>query len=155
MSTSDDYTTTISLYIYHVSGQSLFWCTNVGTKGRFSSFQMKCYVCCDLTISLYFNQAPGQSLFWRAVLQVILRDVSGGECRQDWQVGKLATKCSDFTQYVYKAMEKLNMQHQVYIHIYARVCCTFHIEEMRCRLVSLRSCPDYPSCPASQAAWAI
>ena len=59
-------------------------------------------------------QLPGCSLFWRSVLQVILHQLTG-DTREDWQVGKIAAKCDGFTPYVYKALAKLNISHEVRI----------------------------------------
>lgn len=57
-------------------------------------------------------QGPEHALHWRALLQVILRDVTG-EVRLDWNVGKLANKCSSFVQYARKALNKLKIEHSV------------------------------------------
>ena len=61
------------------------------------------------TITILISQLPSCSLFYRAVLQVILIDMTGDE-RVDWQVGKIAAKCSGFTDYVRKSMKKLNIE---------------------------------------------
>ncbi len=53
---------------------------------------------------------PARSLHYRAVLQVILQDLTGG-LQDDWQVGRIAAKCTSFTQYVRKALTKLNIPH--------------------------------------------
>ena len=62
-------------------------------------------------IVLIVFQTPDRSLYWRAVLQVILRDVTG-EIRDDWQVGKIARRCRDFSEYVEKAFKKLGLENK-------------------------------------------
>lgn len=55
---------------------------------------------------------PDRSLYWRALLQVILKDITG-TTRNDWNVGKIANKCLDFTEYVNKALAKLKIETKV------------------------------------------
>lgn len=38
----------------------------------------------------------------------MLRDVSG-VIRDDWHVGRIASKCTDFRDYVHKCLKKLKM----------------------------------------------
>ncbi|CAH1799394.1 unnamed protein product [Owenia fusiformis] len=54
------------------------------------------------------QKTPQKSLFWRALLQVILSDLTA-EKRDDWHVGKVASKCSDFSEYVIKSCKKLGI----------------------------------------------
>ena len=56
--------------------------------------------------------AMSKHLLWRAMLQVILIDVTGVKS-DDWRVGRIGHKCHDFTEYVHKAMTKLNVTHSV------------------------------------------
>ncbi|KAF6040321.1 METTL25 [Bugula neritina] len=67
------------------------------------------------------------SLFWRAHLQKILFDVHG-YWRKDWILGKIASRCSSFREYVRKAFHKLHIESQLtdaqiddYIHQHAHV----------------------------------
>ncbi|XP_013382152.1 methyltransferase-like protein 25 [Lingula anatina] len=57
-------------------------------------------------------EASDQSKFWRALLQVILQDLSNGKVSKEWQVGRIAAKCSSFTQYVRKALAKLGFDQE-------------------------------------------
>ncbi|XP_067946526.1 probable methyltransferase-like protein 25 isoform X2 [Watersipora subatra] len=53
-----------------------------------------------------------RSLFWRALLQQILLDMHG-YWSKEWIVGKISAKCSDFTEYVYKALKRLKLDHSM------------------------------------------
>lgn len=62
------------------------------------------------------KKLPDRSIYWRALLQEILCDVIGvqrddWQARNDWQVGKIASKCHTFTEYVHKALQKLRLTH--------------------------------------------
>ena len=58
------------------------------------------------------EKLPDESLFYRAVLQVILQDITG-EKRNDWQIGKIAQKSKNFEDYTVKALEKLKIDHEL------------------------------------------
>ena len=71
----------------------------------------------DVTVQL-----PSRSLHWRAVLQVILCDVTGEKRdTKDWQVGKVAAKCRDFTDYVRRCFKKLGIACEVCICMYVQL----------------------------------
>ena len=60
------------------------------------------------------GQLPDRSIYWRALLQEIMCDITGvqrgdWQARNDWQVGKIASKCHTFTEYVHKALQKLRL----------------------------------------------
>ncbi|KAI0224820.1 Methyltransferase-like protein 25 [Lamellibrachia satsuma] len=60
------------------------------------------------------RKLPDRSIYWRALLQEILCDITGvqrgdWQARNDWQVGKIASKCHTFTEYVHKALQKLRL----------------------------------------------
>jgi len=65
-------------------------------------------------------QLPPVSIYWRALLQVILTDQVGkpeqrscldhqNHLNGNWHVGKLASKCPTFNEYVRKAFIKLGL----------------------------------------------
>ncbi|KAI8506784.1 Methyltransferase-like protein 25 [Branchiostoma belcheri] len=56
------------------------------------------------------GRLPAMSLFYRAVLQVIVRDKFGAIDRSK-TVGKVAAKSKDFTDYVRRALRRLQLEH--------------------------------------------
>ena len=57
---------------------------------------------------------PVRSLHWRAVLQVILCEATlEKRDTKDWQVGKIASKCKDFVDYVRRCFKKLGITCEV------------------------------------------
>ncbi|XP_063594637.1 probable methyltransferase-like protein 25 [Penaeus indicus] len=52
------------------------------------------------------------SLYWRALLQVVLKEKLGDKFNTT-QVGRIASKCKDFTEYSRKAFEKLELNIEV------------------------------------------
>ena len=58
-------------------------------------------------------QLPDRALFWRSVLQVLLLRHKPDLKLEDQQVGRIAAKSKDFSDYVAKALEKLQLGIQV------------------------------------------
>ncbi|XP_037796143.1 methyltransferase-like protein 25 isoform X2 [Penaeus monodon] len=52
------------------------------------------------------------SLYWRALLQVVLKEKLGDKFNTS-QVGRIASKCKDFTEYSRKAFEKLELNIEI------------------------------------------
>ena len=68
-----------------------------------------------ITLFIFFPQLPSKSLLWRAILQVILLKHKPNLNFDEQHVGRIASKCVDFEDYVVKSFKKLGFELKVSI----------------------------------------